>query len=629
MKSSNYPTELIKIEIPNHKWAIDLLVLAVLVASIALVFGQVIHHEFLSWDDQTYVTRNTRVQGGLTWENLKWALTSFEATNWHPLTWLSLMLDVELFGVSPGKHLVVNAVMHGVASILLYGFLGRTTGRWLPSALVSLLFAIHPLRAESVAWVAERKDVLSAMLFMASLVLYAWYVKAPSLLRYGLVTASIVLGLISKPMLVTLPCVLILVDIWPLGRVPPPAGGLPDWVRYVRNHRGTLLLEKLPWFVLSLAAAVLTLLAQSHGKAVRTLVEVSFFDRLANALISYATYLGQILFPVNLTFIYPFRDSWQAEQLALSIGVLAAISWIVVRKGPGRPYLVLGWLWYLVMLLPVIGLITVGGQAMADRYTYLPSVGILVMLTWTVCDLLCRLQPAARVACLSATSLAVFASGYLAFQQVSHWRNGITLASHALKVNPDNFAAKSILAGELSNRGRFVEATEAAIEALRLGGHYLPVQGMSYLTLGDVAYRMSDTKRAIDYWNSALVAEAVRGEAYFRLARTALDLKDPTAAVEAVRSTLANDPTGEFRNLLVLSGRDLLKRGFVDEAIIILGEMRQAFPSDADVRLTLADALARNRRVPDAISELEDFLAFNPGHAVAEGTLAALRQSGG
>lgn len=606
---------------------IDTIAVVVIVASIALVFGQVINHELINWDDQLYITRNTRIQSGLTWDNLAWALTTFDAYNWHPVTWLSFMLDVEMFGIAPGKHQLVNVVVHALAAVLLYVFLRRATGNALPSALVAVLFAIHPLRAESVAWVAERKDVLSALFFMATLLFYAWYVKAPGLLRYGLVTGSLALGLMSKPMLVTLPCVLILADIWPLGRLPLPRESFSNWVRRVRPVARVLLLEKLPWFALALAASVLTVMAQSDGNAVRTLDEIGIADRVANALISYATYLGQIFFPVRLSFFYVFRFDWQVEQLLLSVLALAAITWAVVKKGKSKPYLVVGWLWYLITLLPVIGLVSIGGHAMADRYTYIPSVGFLIMLCWALRDVVRALPPAPRSACLGAAVVVVAVIGFSCFRQVSTWKNGVTLYSHAIAVNPDNFFARAALANELSRRGNYKEAAQEAIEALRVGGEYQIVQGMSYLTLGDIAHRMGNRKQAIEFWNSALVADYVRGETYHRLARMALELKDAQSAAKAIVNSLAADDSGQFWNLSVLWGRDLLKQGHVEEAVFVLGQLRVIAPGDVQVRMHLAEALARDGRLPDAISELEDFLVLKPGDALATAKLAALRAS--
>jgi hypothetical protein len=367
-----------------------------LVAVVFAIYSRVHGHPFLLLDDDQYITNNGYVRQGLSVEGLRWAFTQFHAANWHPLTWLSHMMDWELFGAEASGHHLMSVALHAANAVVLLFALRSMTGTLWPSALVAALFAIHPLRVESVAWAAERKDVLSGLLCMTTLLAYAWYARRPGVGRYVAVLVSFALGLMAKPMLVTLPFVLLLLDVWPLRRWPTLAGA-SDTSRFSTRASGPLLLEKVPLLVLTLASSVLTVMAQRVGGAVSTTESVSFGMRLANAVVSYATYLWKTVWPASLAYFYPHPA--EAAEAPAAFFIATGISLVVIGmltvlafRDRSRPYVAVGWLWFLGMLVPVIGMFQVGSQAMADRYAYLPLIGIYIVIGWGLRDLAHR-QP--------------------------------------------------------------------------------------------------------------------------------------------------------------------------------------------------------------------------------------------
>src|SRR5213082_766534 len=369
----------------------DLLILPGLAVVTLAVYAQVIGHQFITLDDPTYIQENSMVKRGVTLAGLTWAFTTFHVANWHPLTWISHMIDCQFFGTDAGGHLLVNALIHVANTLLVFAFLSRTThARW-PSALVAALFALHPLHVESVAWAAERKDTLSTFFGLLSLIAYVRYAEAPSSGRYVWTAVTLALGLMAKSMLVTWPFVMLLLDYWPLGRFADPIG--KEHQRSA-SHReaatgiGSLVWEKLPLFALVAASAVVTFVAQSHAGAVQTFTEVPFALRLSNGVVSYAKYLLLAVWPNNLAVFYPFREAvipaWQIIGAAL---LLIGITAFCFFQRKIRPYLIVGWLWFLGTLVPVIGLVQVGGQTMADRYFYIPSIGLFIALVFGLAEI--------------------------------------------------------------------------------------------------------------------------------------------------------------------------------------------------------------------------------------------------
>ncbi len=424
----------------------------------AVLYFRVTSFGYVNLDDPGYVATNARVQAGLSWDSVIWAFSTLTFSNWHPLTWLSLMLDCEIFGLNPFANHLVNLLLHVLNVMLLFTVLTRMTGAMWRSAFVAAVFAVHPLHVESVAWIAERKDVLSTFFWLLAMGSYARYVKAPSLGRYGLVLMCFVLGLLSKSMVVTLPCVLLLLDYWPLRRT----GGGTGW-------KG-LVWEKAPLFVLSGASCALTFVAQQRGGAMEKLDDCPLFSaRIPNALVSYGAYLVKTFWPVRLAISYPHPGvhvhGWTVFVSAIFlIGVTALVLWRAKRS----PYLIVGWLWYIGTLVPVIGLVQVGLQSMADRYTYVPLIGVFIMIAWGVPEALAWMPRWRPVLGAAAAASLIALSGFT-WIQVGYWRSSLTLFSHTLSVTRDNVLAEIAMG---MTCGQCADAERHFRTAYRLAPHY-------------------------------------------------------------------------------------------------------------------------------------------------------------
>jgi hypothetical protein len=461
-----------------HGWSRwDASAVCLLLGAAFLTFGPVLDNDFINYDDTAYVTECPQVQAGLTRDSVRWAFTTREASNWHPLTWLSLMLDRQLFGPRPFGFHLTNLLLHLANTVLLFVVLRAMTGlRW-RSAFVAALFALHPLHVESVAWVAERKDVLSTFFALLALLAYAWYARSPRLGRYLLVVLGMTLSLLAKPMFVTLPCLLLLLDYWPLRRLAPTS------VRW-------LLLEKVPLFTLSAAASMATLWAQ-WDQAVISLDRLPLTARLANVAVSYLAYLWQTAFPLYLAVHYPL---WQPPVVVViaAVLVLAAVTALAWRYLRTLPYLGVGWLWYLGMLVPVIGLVQVGKQAHADRYTYFPLVGIFLVLVWGAADLAARWARQRLAAGLSLALLVNFAM--LAWAQTTIWANSKAVWTHARDVTRDNAAANVGLARVLLSEN-LAQAEQLCRDAIRFD----PTESDAYQILGLVLLSKGKDAEAARY----------------------------------------------------------------------------------------------------------------------------------
>jgi hypothetical protein len=434
-----------------------------LLVLIAVVFAPLRHAGFVSLDDPQYVTNNLRVTSGLTWDGVKWALTATYAANWHPLTWMSHMLDVELFGVNAGPHHLVNILLHGMSTLVLFAFLRRTTGTLGRSVFVAALFAVHPLHIESVAWVAERKDVLSTFFWMLTLYSYSSYVRDPRLAKKLIVFLFFGLGLMSKPMLVTLPFVLLLLDYWPLRRIAPEAvTRLSAWA--------PLVLEKLPMFLLVIVSAIMTIVAQRGGGAVIAVKSLPLPTRVGAALVSYVEYIGNMLWPTGLAVFYPFVEPsiwWTIAAAA----VMVAATLCAIRYGRRFPYLPVGWAWYVGTLVPVVGLIQVGAQGRADRYTYVPLIGLFFILAWGAADIARRWQGSTIPLRLSAGALIV-ACVFVSMRQVTYWQDSLSLWSRAVAVTKGNYRAEDQLGVALSDRGMLKDAIDHYTASLAIWPEY-------------------------------------------------------------------------------------------------------------------------------------------------------------
>ena len=417
-----------------------------------IVFAQTLWHDFINYDDPHYVYENTKITSGLSLGGIAWAFTHIHSTNWHPLTTISHMLDCQLYGLRPGWHHFTNVLLHTAAVILLFLALMKLTGAFWRSAFVAAVFAIHPLRVESVAWIAERKDVLSGVFFMLTLLAYVRYTRLPSAARYLVVVFMLACGLMSKPMLVTLPFVLLLLDYWPLDRM--------------RGQFWTRVLEKLPLVAFSAISSIATLVAQKG--AVGWTEELPIFERINNAVVSYVLYSWQIFWPVRLAVFYPHpENALSLWQIISSLLLLVSITAVAIALRKQKPYLITGWLWYLGMLVPVIGLVQVGWQGRADRYTYLPQIGLYIAVTWVVADLTGSWRRQRMILSLAAL-LAVAVLSLRAFLQTSYWRDSETLFKQALAVTTNNDVAENNLGIVFLGQGKLDEAISLLQSAVAL-----------------------------------------------------------------------------------------------------------------------------------------------------------------
>jgi tetratricopeptide (TPR) repeat protein len=471
---------------PNKKvWTIAG-VCAGLVAIVWFVFGQTIRFPFINFDDPTYTYEAPEVIAGLSWHRIVWAFTHVQAGNWHPLTIISHMLDCELFGLHAGGHHFVNVLLHGLTVVGLFLVLRTLTGAMWRSAFVAAVFAVHPLRVESVVWIAERKDVLSGLFFVLTLLAYAWYTRRPSLGRYLLMSIVFACGLMSKPMLVTLPIILLLLDYWPLKR--------PVDVRTCRK----LVVEKVPLFLLAVASSIATLIAQKS--ALGSFEQLPFFWRVSNAVLSYLIYLRQMFWPANLAVFYPHPDnSAQLWHVVIAAVLLIAITMLVAGQRKLRPYLVVGWFWYVCMLIPVVGIVQVGLQGHADRYTYLPQIGLYLAITWFVSELFSAQRHHRMILTTSALAVIGVLTG-MSSAQTSYWKDSESLWNQAIANTSNNHLAHAHLADLLLRNGRIKEAIYHCQEAIRIQPNDSDAQnnlGLAYLQLTNEADAVAHLEQSL------------------------------------------------------------------------------------------------------------------------------------
>ena len=603
---------------------LDFCICLLLLAATLAVYSQVRNYEFVNYDDPEYVGENPHVRAGLTADSVAWALTSFDAANWFPLTWITHMADYQFFGMESGWHHLTNVWLHALNALLLFAVLKRMTrARW-PSALVAFLFALHPLHVESVAWVAERKDVLSAFFWFLTLWCYARYVERPGVGRYLTVLLAFSLGLMAKPMIVTLPFVLLLLDVWPLRRSPLP------W------------LEKLPLLALSAGASLVTFLAQRSSGAVAPLAGTPLALRMENALVSYLVYIGDMLWPAGLAVLYPLPRALPVLGVAAAGLALAGISLVVARQWRARPYLAVGWCWYLGTLVPVIGLVQVGTQSHADRYTYVPMIGLTIMLAWGAAELVER-WPRARKAVIAAAVVACSASLAVTWFQIQYWASTETLLGHTLEVTSDNFITHHNLADYYLQHGRNEEARQHDAEALRINPMYMEARlnlALALSLLGrpgdaEVEYRRAleqqpegkqmalahsglgaalaaqhRTTEALPELQLAVQLRPESAEGHYNLGTALAELgRNPEAASEftiAVRLE-PEDAEAHYRLAVALAAQD--KRNEAADEFAIVAQLR---PADAVTQYNLAIALARAGRLDEAISHFSEALRLNP-----------------
>jgi len=582
-------------------------VILFLVVATGAVYGQVGGHAFIEFDDDRYVYQNARVLSGLSWQDAGWALTTTEVSNWHPLTWLSHMLDGQLYGSNPRGHHLANLAFHIANTVLLFLVFHRITGALWRSALLAALFALHPLHVESVAWVSERKDVLSTFFWWLSLWLYCVYVKSPSLARYLTVLLAFALGLMAKSMLVTLPFTLLLLDYWPLGRLA-----------FERRSLVRLSLEKLPFLVLVIAVSVVTLVAQRGGEAIISMEKFPVGVRIGNALVAYASYLLKTVWPYPLAAYYPHPAELPLAAAAGSALLLIGISIGVIRLARSRPYLPMGWCWYLGTLVPVIGLIQVGTQAMADRYTYVPLVGLFIMLVWGVHDLSARWKHQGRaIGALAAGILCVLAG--CTWIQVARWKDTVTLFRHTLAVTERNPMAHGILGTALGRQGEFDEAIVQYREALRLK----PDLAEAHNNLGIALHRKGQLEAAIAHYREALRLQPEHATAYTNLGAALHTQGRLEEAIAQYRRALRIKPrSAETHNNLATA---LDAQGRVAEAIQHYEEALRIRPEDSKAHKNLGITLLDQGRLEEARAHFAAALRINPSDEKARRLLGQTR----
>jgi tetratricopeptide (TPR) repeat protein len=591
------------------------IVLSTLVVLTFWVYWPVTNFEFVNFDDPLYVTKNRNVLAGITLAGIKWAFTQFNSTgNWHPLTWLSHMVDCQL-SLNPGAHHFTNLLFHVANTALLFALLTTATGALWRSAMVAALFAWHPLHVESVAWVSERKDVLSTFFGLLSLLWYLGYTQRLALggrkakASYTLSFLAFGIGLMCKPMLVTLPCLLLLLDVWPLRRLEVSLPRNGD--RSVRR----LFLEKVPFIILTSISCVITFMAQKAGGTVANLESVSISSRLLNSLLSYGGYLGKIFWPINLSVFYPYRTQFPIAEIVFAIILLIGIALLAIFAFRRSSYLLIGYLWFLGTLVPVIGLIQVGEQAMADRYSYIPSIGIFIAVVWGIAAFWRArgLHPTALgvvattilLLCFSATSI-----------QLGAWRNSLTLFDHALKVWEPNALAHHNLGEELSQRGNQREAIIHYTRAISLRPNY----PSAYLNLGNSLNLQGDAESAIRHYLKAIEQQPDYAKAHYALATSFATQKRISEAEAHFKAAIKSSPT--YVEAHIDLGNLLFTQNRREEAIAHLTEAVRLEPSSSDAQYSLAYALALTKNISGAIEHYRMALKVTPRNPVALNDLA-------
>jgi Flp pilus assembly protein TadD len=568
---------------------------------------------YVSYDDPEYVAESPQVLGGLTPDGVGQAFVGVHHGNWHPLTTLSYMLEVEVFGAAPGVQHRVNGALHLLNTLLLLALLARATGAFWRSLAVAALFAVHPLHVESVAWIAQRKDVLSTAFGLASALAWVGYARAPGRGRYAAVAALLTAGLLAKAMLVTWPFVLLLLDFWPLRRV---GAGARDGGVSVRRAA----LEKVPLLLLCVVASALTLWAQAKGGAIRSVELVPLGARLANALVAYATYLGKLVWPADLAVLYPYPERPPVGEAVGAALLLAAVSVACLRLWRRRPYLLFGWLFYLGTLVPVIGLVQVGAQASADRYSYIPSIGLLVALVWAVGDAVAarpRLRPLAAGALLAA--LAALAA--LSARQVGFWRDSVTLYRHALAATGRNPVMTNNLGTALVDAGRVDEAIDVYAEGLAAPSQFSHIL---HYNAGIAFERAGRNSEALDAFDRVVAVEPTNAEALYHRGRVLRALNRHDEAMRDLARAVDLAP-GEAEPRIEL-GLALGQRGRPAEARLQFERAVALEPYSVDARINLAIALIKTGDPDGAVLELSRVLDQHPGHPAALRYLAKARE---
>ncbi|HZR58924.1 MAG TPA: tetratricopeptide repeat protein [Terriglobales bacterium] len=571
-----------------------ILCLLLAVATLA-VYNPITHNNFISLDDDQYITQNSHVRSGLNWETVKWAFTTYDAANWHPLTWLSHTLDYQLFKLNPAGHHYMAVLLHTLNAILLFLLLQRATGFTWRSVIVAALFALHPLNVESVAWAAERKNLLSMFFFLLAMQAYGTYIRRLKLRSYLWVFILYALGLMAKPQIITFPFILLLWDYWPLGRInfgPKLTGTLAEPIP--PRSWSWLIGEKIPLLALSLISAFITMRAQHAGGAVRTVAEVPFSLRLENAVISYLRYLGHAVWPLRLSPMYPHPEAFPVWQVVATFLFLALATVFLFRMR--RRYLIVGWLFFLGSIFPMIGIVQVGYQAMADRYAYLPFIGLFIMAVWSVSDAAQNWEVAQRWLVTPAVVIILLIFGVISRRQIEYWHDNETLWNYALQVTHNNFMAEDQLARDLARQGHMQEA----IKHFRIAENLHFYDPPQLLLLGIYEFEHGHPYDAIDQYERVLhnsTDPAVRVAALDDLGLAYIQLRNYDLAKTNLDAALQLNP-GKLETHLNM-GLVAQKTGDLSEAVRQYSRAVEIHPSDVGY-LLLQRALEQSGRLAES-----------------------------
>jgi len=597
----------------HQKSFFEVAIVLLLILSSLVVYGQVRHFDFVNFDDTTYVSQNSNIQQGLTVDSVRWALTTVYAANWFPVTWLSHMLDYQLFGLDSGMHHMTSVLLHIVNSLLLFFIFKKMTGSLWQSAMIAALFALHPLHVESVAWVSERKDVLSTLFWMLTLLAYLAYVDRPSGIRYAAVVLFFVLGLMSKPMLVTLPFLLLLLDYWPLNRIsflPSPEKSGTKQLALAAS----LVREKIPLFILVVLSSVITYYAQQKGGAVAPLDVIPLAERVANSIVAYIGYIGKMVYPIHLVCLYPHPGAlpwWKVLTSGLLIAAISVAAFGAARK---YPYVIVGWLWYMGTLVPAIGIVQVGSQSMADRYTYVPVVGLFLVIVWGVPEFFKKWRYGKTVLAVSSV-VVLCVLMLLARQQAGYWRNSITLFEHALEGTENNYTMHYNLANVLATHKQAKADNETAVrhylEALRIKPNFADAHN----NLANLYMFDGRLDSAIEHYSKALAIDPDYKGAHYNLGIAAFRQGRAREAAEHFNlalQTMKDNAEAHFRY-----GNALFQAGDAEEAARAYRQAIHLRPDYAEAHCNLGVALFQKGEVAGAIAAFNEALRVRPDHAQA------------
>jgi protein O-mannosyl-transferase len=595
---------------PRNQW----IIVAGLAVITLLLFSRVVGYPFLNFDDTDYVTKNPAVQSGLTVKGVLWALNTTHSSNWHPLTWLSHMLDWELFGPWAGGHHLTNVFLHVGNALLLFFFLKHATERFWPSIIVAALFAWHPLHVESVAWISERKDLLSTLFGLIALLAYTSYARVPRVSRYAIAMGAFMCSLLAKPMLVTLPFLMLLLDYWPLRRMPFDQG-MGGGLRTKTKILVTLVLEKIPFLFLSLASCLITFYAQKSGGAVASIERINAGDRIANAVASYAKYLWHTVWPVELAVFYPHPLSVPAADLLLAVAVLVGLSVSVFLAR--RRYLTVGWFWYLGLLVPVIGIVQVGDQAMADRYTYLPLTGVFIGVVWA-CEESAGAFPRLKQPIMLVGGAVALALFFCTFWQLSFWSSPERLFTRALQVTKNNYVAHNNLGSFLDSSGRYEAAKWNYLEAFRIR----PDFAITRYNLANAFARESNYSEALTHYRAVVALSPTFADAHYNFGVLLATFGDVEKGIEHHRIAIRCRPGFAEANFNL--ARLLARLGKAEEAVVFYEEALRIRPAWLHARIDFGSVLERLGRNAEAVYQYSEALRQNPSSAHAHSNLGTL-----